>query len=89
MKEEFSFEEITNKVLEQLKSGNLLLGKDVAFAPLLESILNAALEGEMDVHMDEKERSHDNRRNGYTPKQEQTSPGEVTVQCATNELLPE
>ena len=57
MKEEFNFESIKNKALEQLKSGKSLLGKDGAFAPLLESILNAALEGEMDAHMDEKERS--------------------------------
>lgn len=79
MKEEFNFESIKNKALEQLKSGKSLLGKDGAFAPLLESILNAALEGEMDAHMDEKERSGGNRRNGYTPKQVQTPLGEVTV----------
>ena len=79
MKEEFDFESIKNKALEQLKSGKSLLGKDGAFAPLLESILNAALEGEMDVHMDLEERSLGNRRNGYTPKQVQTPLGEVTV----------
>ena len=33
-----------------------MLGKDGAFAPLLESILNAALEGEMDAHLTEEER---------------------------------
>ena len=49
MSEEFDFESIKNKALEQLKSGKPLLGKDGAFAPLLESILNAALEGEMDL----------------------------------------
>lgn len=79
MKEEFNFEEIKHKALEQLKSGKSLLGKDGAFAPLLESILNAALEGEMDAHMSEAERSTGNRRNGYTPKQVQTPLGEVTV----------
>ena len=45
MKEEFDFESIKNKAIEQLKAGKPLLGKDGAFAPLLESILNAALEG--------------------------------------------
>ena len=78
-KAEFDFESIKNKALEQLKSGKPLLGKGGAFAPLLENILNAAREGEMDVHMDEDERSMGNRRNGYTPKQVQTSMGEVTV----------
>lgn len=77
--EEFNFEEIKNKALEQLKSGKSLLGKDGAFAPLLESILNAALEGEMDAHLDETERDSGNRRNGKMHKQVQTPLGEVTV----------
>ena len=46
MSKDFNFEEIKNKALEQLKYGKSLLGKDGAFAPLLERILNAALEGE-------------------------------------------
>ena len=78
--EEFNYKEFQSKVLEQLKSGKPLLGKDGAFAPLLENILNAALEGEMDTHMDEEERSFGNRRNGHTSKQVQTQLGEVTVQ---------
>ena len=44
MKEEFNFESIRYKALEHLKSGKYLFGKDGAFAPLQESILNAALE---------------------------------------------
>ena len=54
MSEEFDFESIKNKAIEQLKAGKPLLGKDGAFAPLLESILNAALEGEMDAHLSEE-----------------------------------
>lgn len=77
--EEFNFEEIKNKALEQLKSGKSLLGKDGAFAPLLESILNAALEGELDAHLDTEERDSGNRRNGKMQKQVQTPLGEVTV----------
>lgn len=79
MKEEFDFESIKNKAIEQLKAGKPLLGKDGAFAPLLESILNAALEGEMDAHLSEEERMSGNRRNGKMQKQVQTSMGEVTV----------
>ena len=56
MKEEFDFESIKNKTIEQLKAGKPLLGKDGAFAPLLESILNAVLEGEMDAHLTEEKR---------------------------------
>ncbi len=77
--EDFDYKSFQAKALEQIKSGKPLLGKDGAFAPLLENLLNAALEGEMDVHMDEEERLSGNRRNGYNRKQVQTSLGEVTV----------
>ncbi len=76
---EFDFESIKNKAIEQLKAGKPLLGKDGAFAPLLESILNAALEGEMDAHLNDEERLNSYRRNGKMQKQVQTSMGEVTV----------
>lgn len=77
--EEFDFKSFQSQALEQLRNGKPLLGKDGVFAPLLENLLNAALEGEMDVHLDEDERLLGNRRNGYMSKQVQTSLGEVTV----------
>ena len=77
--ENFDYKAMEALALEQLKSGKPLLGKGGAFAPLLEKLLNAALEGEMDAHMDSEERSLGNRRNGYTSKQVQTGMGEVTV----------
>ena len=61
---EFYFESIKNKAIEQLKAGKPLLSKDGEFAPLLESILNAALEGEIDAHLNNEERLSGNRRNG-------------------------
>lgn len=77
--EEFDYKAFQAKVMEQLKSGKPLLGKDGAFAPMLENILNAILEGEMDAHLDEVERSIGNRRNGRMSKQVQTQMGEITV----------
>ena len=45
-------EEINYKLAaEQLRTGKPLFGKDGALAPMLERILNAALEGEMDAHL--------------------------------------
>lgn len=79
MSEEFDFERIKNKAIGQFKAGKPLLGKDGAFTPLLESILNAPLEGEMDAHLCGDERMSGNRRNGKMQKQVQTSMGEVTV----------
>lgn len=35
MKEEFDFESIKNKAIEQLKAGKPLLGKNGAFAPFI------------------------------------------------------
>ena len=81
MKEEFDFESIKNKAIEQLKAGKPLLGKDGAFAPLLESILNAALEGEMDAHLTEEERQMGNRRNGKMQKQDLPLYCEIHLYC--------
>lgn len=39
------------RTAEQLRKGEPLFGKDGALAPMLERILNAALEGEMDAHL--------------------------------------
>ncbi|MFN6088810.1 MAG: hypothetical protein ACK47E_08700 [Cyclobacteriaceae bacterium] len=45
-KGQFNLEEIKKKALEQFRSGKSLYGKDGAFAPMLKSFLEAALEGE-------------------------------------------
>ena len=77
--ENFDYKAMEALVLEQLKSGKPLLGKGRAFTPLLEKLLNAALEDEMDAYMDADERSLGNRSNGYRSKQVKTGMGEVTV----------
>ncbi len=79
MKEEFDFESIKNKAIEQLKAGKPLLGKDGAFCPLIGKYLECSLEGEMDAHLTDEERQLGNRRNGKMQKQVQTPLGEVTV----------
>ncbi len=79
MEEELDFEQMSKDVIAQIRSGRSLFGKDGAFAPLLEKILNAALEGEMDAHLTREERELGNRRNGKMSKQVQTPMGEVTV----------
>ena len=68
------------KAAQQLRSGEALFGKDGALAPLLERILNSALEGEMDAHLSDEERSSGNRRNGKMSKKVQTKYGEVTIE---------
>ena len=68
------------KAAQQLRSCEALFGKDGALAPMLERILNAALEGEMDAHLNSSDRSSGNRRNGKMSKTVQTKYGEVTVE---------
>lgn len=79
MSNSFDFEEIKAQAIEKLKAGVPLSGKDGVLAPLLENLLNSALEGEMDSHLDEVEREMGNRCNGHMSKQVQTSMGEITI----------
>jgi len=77
--ESLDYEQMKKKALEQLRSGKSLYGKDGAFAPLLKSFLDAALEAELESHLDEEERSAGNRKNGKSSKQVRTSDGTITV----------
>ena len=63
-KEELDYEELKKKTLSQLRTGKSLFGKDGAFAPLLKSFLEAALEEELEAQLDEEERKQGNRKNG-------------------------
>lgn len=80
--QQFNLEEIRKKALEQFRSGKSLYGKDGAFGPMLKSFLEAALEGELDAHLDEEERSEGNRRNGKSRKTVQTSDGPVELETS-------
>ena len=66
---DFDFESMKDKALEQLRSGESLYGKNGAFAPLMKKFLEAALEAEMENHMDDAQRSSGNRRNGRSNKE--------------------
>ena len=75
--EEYS--EMMAKAREQLKSGTPLFGKDGAFHRVLEDFLNAALEGELESHIEETKSQTGNRRNGKMSNGLQTDYGPVTV----------
>ena len=75
-------EELSNlesKALDQFKTGKPLFGKDGAFAPLLKSFLEKALEAEMEAHLDEEERSFGNKRDGKGKKTIKSSIGELKI----------
>src|SRR6266566_7162791 len=78
--EKFNYDDLKRKTLEQLRSGKSLFGKDGAFAPLLKDILEAALEGEMEDHLDQEQRAGGNRKNGKGSKKLKTADGTIDLE---------
>lgn len=74
------FKAMQAKALAQLKAGQSLTGKDGAFAPLLKQFLEAALDAEMNQHLDGDERFKGNKRNGKGTKTLKTMDGTVTIE---------
>ena len=74
------YEALKKKALEQFKSGQPLLGRDGAFAPLLKQFLESALDAEIEEHLDESERSKGNRRNGTSKKIVKSSDGSFELE---------
>ena len=78
-KEEFDFKAFAKQAADSLRSGKPLAGKDGVFTPLLKMIIESALEGELDDHLDETRKSGKNRRNGHGAKKLQSSLGGFEV----------
>jgi putative transposase len=78
--DELNLDGIEKKALEQFKSGKSLFGKDGAFAPLLKSFIEKALEAEMDAHLDERQRDQGNKRNGKGRKTIKSSAGSFEIE---------
>ncbi len=69
------------KEIEQgLLEGKELIGPKGVFSTLFQAVVDAALEGEMDHHLLDKDSSDTpNRRNGHTSKKVKSKVGEVTI----------
>ena len=76
-KESFDFKRFEQEAIEKLKKGEALEGKDGVLAPLIQRLIEAGLNGEMDGHLQKKEGS--NRRNGKMGKQLKTAFGKVEI----------
>jgi putative transposase len=72
-KKDFDFEAFVKQAGEQLRSGKPLVGADGVFTPLLKKVIEASLEGELEDHL--KGKKGNNRRNGHTQKNIQSSLG--------------
>lgn len=75
--EKIDYSSIQQKALEQFRSGKSLLGKDGAFAPLFKQFLEAALEAELNAHLEESEGL--NRKNGKVSKRVKTGDGQFDL----------
>ena len=75
--EAFDYEKFEQEAISKLRAGKGLTGPDGALTGMIQRILQAALDGEMDDHVKE---DRPNRRNGYTDKQVQTSMGPVDIE---------
>jgi len=76
-KESFDYENFEQEAIAKLRAGKGLTGPDGALTGMIQRILQAALDGEMDEHIKE---DRPNRRNGHTDKQVQTSMGPVDLE---------
>lgn len=69
------------KIEQGLLEGKELIGPDGVFTDLLQSIVNAALEGEMDHHLkEERAKGQKNRRNGRDQKRVKSNAGTIDIQ---------
>src|SRR5699024_6774508 len=71
---------LEKKAIEQFKDGKSLFGKDGAFAPMLKSFIEKALQAEMEEHLGEEERQEGNKRNGKGRKTIKSSEGTFEIE---------
>lgn len=77
----FDFNQFQKEAIDKLKSGQSLTGKDGILTPLIKEILEAALEGEMDSHLQDcKTQEQTNRRNGKLKKTIKTGTGSFELE---------
>jgi transposase-like protein len=74
-KEKPDLEKLVQELAEGLRSGKPLVGREGVFTPLLQKVLEASLEGELDSHLSETRSTQKNRRNGRNRKNVQSSLG--------------
>jgi len=72
----FDYENFEKEAIAKLRAGKGLTGPEGALTGMIKRILQAALDGEMDEHLDDDQ---PNRRNGHTEKQVQTSMGAIDI----------
>jgi transposase-like protein len=75
---------LEKKALDQLLSGKSLFGKEGAFAPMLKSFIEKALESEMENHLSLSDSEDKNKRNGKGKKTIKSGLGTFEIQTPTD-----
>ena len=57
MKKKINWEDFSKEAAEQIRQGKPLTGEGGIFSPLIKQIVEAALEGELDNHLNQTEGS--------------------------------
>jgi len=74
-------------VLKRLYRGDPIVGTDGIFTDLLQALVNASLEGEMDSHLQESRfTGQENRRNGKNTKQVRSRVGALDIRTPRDRL---
>jgi len=75
MKKKINWEEFRKEAAELIRQKKPLTGDKGIFTPLIKQVIEAALEGEMDAHLEDTREGESNRRNGHTQKNLKSSMG--------------
>jgi putative transposase len=79
MKEKINWDEFSKKAAEHIRQGKPLTGDGGIFTPLIKQVVEAALEGELDAHLEQTRQVEQNRRNGRTQKNLKSSVGSIEI----------
>jgi putative transposase len=79
MEEKLNWDEFSKKAAELIRQGKPLTGEGGIFSPLIKQVVEAALEGEMDTHLEKTRKETRNRRNGHTQKNLKSSMGGIEI----------
>lgn len=79
MAKQINWETFSKEAAKQIRSGKPLTGKEGIFTPLIKEVLEAALEGELDDHLEQTREPSKNRRNGHSAKNLKSSLGAFEI----------
>jgi len=79
MENEINWDEFSKEAAKLIRQGKPLTGEGGIFSPLIKQVVEAALEGELDSHLQATRKKEKNRRNGHTQKNLKSSLGGIEI----------